>query len=168
MLTCQPSLKVQHKIYVFKYAQRPRNECKNGATLRQSKASWELPGCKTSKGLKSRSPLVSPAKLVIKWSMTMNLPKGHRNSYVFTLLLWWTLENASFALHARSAGWTRLLIQPVSPSQHWFWSTRSIASSCSQGSRWYVFTFLLLLSAASTRNPWNQGAQPQSWSCLTV
>lgn len=30
--------------------------------------------------------------------MTMTFPKGHRNLYVITALLWWALQDASFAL----------------------------------------------------------------------
>lgn len=119
-------------------------------------------------------PWYPQAKLLIRRSMTMNFPKDQR-----ILMLSHCCLGGPSRMHLlpfwSSAGCTTLVTQSLSSSQCWFWSPRSsIASSgtepvsCSQGSRWYMSTFLLLLSAPSTRNPWNQGAQLQSWSCLTV
>lgn len=91
------SAKPQQRSNFFKRAHRPRSEAKNGATVRHPKASWELPGCKTNKGLKGRSPLTSLSQASDGQSMTMNFPV-RRIFMLSHCSFGWTCQDASFAL----------------------------------------------------------------------
>ena len=158
MPTRQPNLKAQQSsnFFFFKWAERPRSEDKNGATLSHPRASWEFPGCKTNKGLKSRSPLVSPSQASYQTINDNDFSKGSEEFLRCHTAALVDPPGCIFCPSEVLAGCARLITQSFFPSQRWFWSPRSsIASSgteavsCSQGSRWYMFTFLLLLTIST-------------------
>ena len=154
--TCQPNLKAQQRssFSFFKWAQRPRSEDKNEATLSCSRASWELPGGKTNKGLKSGSPLTSRSQ---PSHQMINNNDFSTKSEEFLRCHTAALVDPPGCIFCPSEflqtvpDW-----QSFSPSQHWFWSPRSrITSSgtepvsCSQGSQKYMFRFLLFLTIST-------------------